>query len=45
MESDANSGYFMSELSWTVGHPLGVWKIGKVVVGVEIIHMCGVRSV
>lgn len=45
MESDANSGYFRSELNRTVGHPLGVWRIGKVVVGVEITRTFGVRSV
>ena len=35
----------MSELNWTVGHPLGVWRIGKGVVGVKITHTFSVRSV
>lgn len=27
VESDATSGYMVSELSWMTGHSIGVWKI------------------
>ena len=45
VESDSASVWSVSELNWTVGHPVGVWRLGELVVGVEKTHTFCVRSV